>query len=57
MDFDVHVFLTIFFNFTAFDDSNIGLCSVCLDDNFQIVHQYGVDTACDKCVDEIVKNQ
>ncbi|XP_037052144.1 uncharacterized protein LOC119085765 [Bradysia coprophila] len=36
-------------NHRPFDDTNIGLCSVCMDDNFQIVHPVGGDTACDDC--------
>ncbi len=43
-------FLTKFYFIAAFDDSNIGLCSVCLDDNFQIVHPCGSDMACSDCL-------
>ncbi|KAG4077860.1 hypothetical protein HA402_013794 [Bradysia odoriphaga] len=37
-------------NHRPFDDTDIGLCSVCMDDNFQIVHPVGGDTACEDCL-------
>lgn len=36
--------------FAAFNDENIGLCSVCFDENFKVIYSHGQLFACRECI-------